>query len=76
MPDTERRGRFDYDRANLNIYHCVECRAAGIHHEIQDRPCETPPDWVWGCAPAHERICTGCGASDGPWVKASFVEGY
>lgn len=62
----------------INTYYCEDCKEAGKEHEIIDVPdSPTTSHSHWGAGvPSHKRRCTGCGAEDGPWVKAEHVGGY
>jgi hypothetical protein len=48
----------------INTYECTDCINEGSEHKVEYLP---HPD-------AYETIrkCTGCGAEDGPWIKADY----
>jgi len=53
---------------------CTRCRDAGREYRIEERPAGPAPSFsMWRGVPQYRRVCTGCGGSDGPWVKADHV---
>ena len=58
-----------------NVRICKHCTAAGIEHEIVEKPHgETEEGDYWGAGvPTVRNECTGCGRWTGPWVLESVV---
>lgn len=56
------------------IDYCRKCNAQGTEHTIIEKPAGV--NQYFGGVPQQTRHCTGCGASDGPWVKAKYVGSY
>lgn len=78
QPQNRVRGEFPWrPRPEVNVYDCKVCLAAERSHAIVDVPDGvTGERSIWGVGVAqYIRQCTGCGAYDGPWVKATDVGG-
>ena len=57
--------------------YCQDCRDAGRNHTVDDKSAgHTNQSSHWGSGvPRTIRVCSGCGAQDGPWVSAELVGG-
>lgn len=66
-----------YSRYQINRYDCSICLQHGVEHKVIDIP--GPPTTKQSCwgpdLPTTLRTCTGCGATDGPWVSTDLVGG-
>lgn len=57
------------------MYDCAVCLERGLEHKIVTEPgppCKTSHTHAIKGEPTTVRVCTGCGAYDGPWVPATF----
>jgi hypothetical protein len=64
-----------YGPDEVNVYDCTVCQKAGRSHQIVEVPAGVTTNHShWGPGvPRYRRQCSGCGAEDGPWVKATDV---
>jgi hypothetical protein len=73
------KGRFvsAFCGGNNKEPYCIDCKNAGREHAVEDRrEGFTSRHSFWGEGiPTTIRVCTGCGAQDGPWVSADIVGG-
>lgn len=76
MPESTQTFSINWDRflsAQQEYHDCVSCARAGREHSIVQRADGvTGRDSSWGPGvPRTRRVCTTCGASDGPWIDAA-----